>query len=133
MFKLPPLPYEKNAFPHQISVETFDYHYGKHHQAYINNLNDAIANNPAWQNKSLEEIIIKYPLIDVGALTRRSSITLLSTGTIPFTGTASVPSNRNPRVSFSRRSRPSGRPWIISRRNSSPTQWGISDRDGLGW
>jgi superoxide dismutase, Fe-Mn family len=63
MFKLPPLPYEKNAFPHQISVETFDYHYGKHHQTYINSLNDALANTPAWQDKSLEEIIMKYPCL----------------------------------------------------------------------
>lgn len=44
MFKLPPLPYERNAFPHQISKETFDYHYDKHHLTYINNLNQLIQN-----------------------------------------------------------------------------------------
>jgi Fe-Mn family superoxide dismutase len=43
MFKLPPLPYDKHSFPHQFSAETFDYHYGKHHQTYITNLNNLIA------------------------------------------------------------------------------------------
>lgn len=61
MFKLPALPYEKTAFPHQISSETFDYHHGKHHQAYITNLNTLIAGTQ-WENKSLEEIILKYAM-----------------------------------------------------------------------
>ena len=42
MFKLPDLPYDKHSFPHQISAETFDYHHGKHHQAYVDNLNKFI-------------------------------------------------------------------------------------------
>lgn len=41
-FKLPDLPYTKDAFGNKISVETFDYHYGKHHQAYVNNLNTLV-------------------------------------------------------------------------------------------
>jgi Fe-Mn family superoxide dismutase len=52
MYKLPPLPYEKTAFPHQISVETFEYHYGKHHQTYIKNLNDLIVNTE-WEKRTL--------------------------------------------------------------------------------
>jgi superoxide dismutase len=39
-FTLPPLPYGKDALSPVISPETIDYHYGKHHQAYVNNLNE---------------------------------------------------------------------------------------------
>ena len=38
-FELPKLPYKLNALVPYISEETLDYHYGKHHQAYVNNLN----------------------------------------------------------------------------------------------
>jgi len=43
MFELPKLPYEKNALEPYISAETLEYHYGKHHQAYVTNLNNLIA------------------------------------------------------------------------------------------
>jgi Fe-Mn family superoxide dismutase len=56
-FELPPLPYPKDALAPLISAETFDYHYGKHHQAYVTNLNAAIAGKPE-EKKSLEEIIL---------------------------------------------------------------------------
>lgn len=41
-FTLPPLPYPKDAFGKILSVETFDYHYSKHHQTYVNNLNTLV-------------------------------------------------------------------------------------------
>ncbi len=43
-FKLPELPYAKDSdgFKNKLSVETFDYHYGKHHQTYVNNLNGLV-------------------------------------------------------------------------------------------
>ena len=56
-FELPKLPYEKNALEPYISSETLDYHYGKHHQTYVNNLNNLVAGTPD-ENKSLEEIIL---------------------------------------------------------------------------
>ena len=56
-FELPPLPYPKDALAPLISAETFDYHHGKHHAAYVTNLNAAIANTPN-EKKSLEEIIL---------------------------------------------------------------------------
>lgn len=56
-FELPPLPYPKDALQPVISAETFDYHHGKHHATYVNNLNAAIANTPN-EKKSLEEIIL---------------------------------------------------------------------------
>lgn len=58
-FELPPLPYAKDALAPHMSAETFDYHHGKHHQAYITNLNTLVAGTQ-WENKSLEEIILKY-------------------------------------------------------------------------
>jgi Fe-Mn family superoxide dismutase len=56
-FSLPPLPYAKDALQPLMSAETFDYHYGKHHQAYVTTLNTLIANTPN-ETKSLEEIIL---------------------------------------------------------------------------
>jgi Fe-Mn family superoxide dismutase len=56
-FELPPLPYAKDALVPHISAETFDYHHGKHHAAYVNNLNAAVAGKPE-EKKSLEEIIL---------------------------------------------------------------------------
>jgi len=55
-FELPTLPYEKSALEPHISSETLDYHHGKHHQAYVTKLNDAIDGSD-FENKSLEDII----------------------------------------------------------------------------
>lgn len=40
-----------------MSAETLDYHYGKHHQAYVNNLNNLVKDKPEWEGKTLEDII----------------------------------------------------------------------------
>lgn len=58
MHKLPPLPYELNALEPHISRETLEYHYGKHHQAYVDNLNKLIQNTEN-AHASLEDIIMK--------------------------------------------------------------------------
>lgn len=58
MHTLPKLPFDKNALAPFISTEGFDYHYGKHHQAYVNNLN-ALIKGTAWEEQSLIEIIKK--------------------------------------------------------------------------
>lgn len=57
-FVLPELPYAKTAFGKIISAETFDYHYSKHHQAYVTNLNNLIKGTQ-WEKASLTDIIIK--------------------------------------------------------------------------
>lgn len=57
-FELPSLPYAKNALEPHISEKTIEFHYGKHHQAYVNNLNNLIPGT-AFENSSLEEIIAK--------------------------------------------------------------------------
>ena len=54
--QLPALPYERDALQPHISAETLDYHYGRHHLAYVNNLNTLIQGTPQ-ADASLEEII----------------------------------------------------------------------------
>ena len=54
--KLPELPYSNDALAPHISPETIEYHYGKHHNAYVTKLNAAIPGTE-WENSSLEEII----------------------------------------------------------------------------
>jgi superoxide dismutase, Fe-Mn family len=54
--ELPKLPYAEDALKPHISPETIQFHYGKHHQTYVNKLNELIANTPN-ATKSLEEII----------------------------------------------------------------------------
>ena len=56
--QLPPLPYPKDALQPIISAETLEYHHGKHHQAYVTNLNNLIKGTE-FENSSLEEIILK--------------------------------------------------------------------------
>ena len=53
---LPPLPYPMEALQPHMSKETLEYHYGKHHQTYVTNLNNLIKDTPN-ADKSLEEII----------------------------------------------------------------------------
>ena len=55
-FELPPLPYAQDALAPHISAETLEYHYGKHHQTYVTNLNKLTDDNAA--GKSLEEVIL---------------------------------------------------------------------------
>jgi len=57
MFTLPLLPYEKTALEPHISSKTLEFHYGKHHQAYIDNLNKLIAGTDL-EKESLENIIL---------------------------------------------------------------------------
>lgn len=57
-FTLPVLPYALNALSPHISQETLEYHYGKHHAAYVNNLNKLIAGTE-FEHLTLEEIIKK--------------------------------------------------------------------------
>jgi Fe-Mn family superoxide dismutase len=57
-FELPPLPYAKDAFRETLSAETFDYHYGKHHKAYVTKTNELVAADAKLSGASLSEVII---------------------------------------------------------------------------
>lgn len=58
MFELRKLPYEKDSMGDFLSPVTFDYHYGKHHQTYVNNLNNLIKDTE-FANSDLFDIITK--------------------------------------------------------------------------
>ena len=58
MFILSPLPYEKTSLEPYISAHTLDFHYGKHHQTYIDNLNKLVSGTE-FETSSLEDIILK--------------------------------------------------------------------------
>jgi Fe-Mn family superoxide dismutase len=55
-FTLPPLPYEKGALAPHLSAETLEFHYGKHHQTYVTNLNKLTEGKPEASMK-LEQVI----------------------------------------------------------------------------
>jgi Fe-Mn family superoxide dismutase len=57
-FELPALPYAKDALAPHISAETLEFHYGKHHQTYITNLNNLVPGTE-FEDLSLEDIILK--------------------------------------------------------------------------
>ena len=58
--KLPELPYAKDALAPYISAETLDFHYGKHHKTYVDNLNKLIPGTE-FEKLTLEEIVKKAP------------------------------------------------------------------------
>ena len=59
-FELPALPYAKDALEPHMSVETLEYHHGKHHNTYVVKLNGLVPGSE-YENKSLEEIIASAP------------------------------------------------------------------------
>ncbi|AAU03992.1 superoxide dismutase [Rickettsia typhi] len=56
-FILPDLPYAKESFKPHFTCETFDYHHGKHHNSYVQNLNNLLKDREELQKKDLEGII----------------------------------------------------------------------------
>ena len=56
-FMLPPLPYAYDALEPVIDAETMQLHHTKHHQAYVDKLNEGVSEDPSLQGKSLEEIL----------------------------------------------------------------------------
>jgi Fe-Mn family superoxide dismutase len=83
-FAMPALPYEKEALVPYISAETIDYHYGKHLQTYINNLNNFIAGT-GFENASLEEIVKKASggVFNNAAQTWNHTLYFLSFSSVP--------------------------------------------------
>jgi Fe-Mn family superoxide dismutase len=57
-FELPPLPWAVDALEPIISAKTIEFHYGKHHQTYVNNLNNLLPGS-AFEDASLEDIILE--------------------------------------------------------------------------
>ena len=57
-FQLPALPYAFDALEPHIDAKTMEIHHDKHHATYVNKLNEALANHPELQSKSLEELLL---------------------------------------------------------------------------
>jgi Fe-Mn family superoxide dismutase len=68
-FELAPLPYAANALEPHIDEQTMNIHHGKHHQAYVTNLNKALEAHPDLQNKSIEELIGNLSAVPEGIRT----------------------------------------------------------------
>ena len=77
--ELPPLPYAEDALDPHISARTISFHYGKHHAAYVTNLNGLVEGTPN-ANQTLEEILLAPSPTGRSTMPRRS-------GTTRFTGT----------------------------------------------
>ena len=56
-YELPPLPYPADALEPFIDAETMRIHHGRHHAAYVNNLNAALEKHPEWQRTPLRELV----------------------------------------------------------------------------
>jgi len=56
-FTLPALPYAFDALEPYVDAQTMQIHHDRHHAAYVNNLNNALASHPDWSSKSVEEIV----------------------------------------------------------------------------
>jgi superoxide dismutase, Fe-Mn family len=57
-FTLPELPYAKDAFGKIISAETFEFHHGKHHRAYVDKTNELVGNDAQLKSAKLSEVIV---------------------------------------------------------------------------
>lgn len=68
-FELMPLPYDYSALEPSISRTTLEFHHDKHHQAYVNNLNSALAEAKEFHKMSLEEILSNLDKLPAGIKT----------------------------------------------------------------
>src|ERR1035437_9807605 len=68
-FKLPALPYAYDALEPSFDTETMHLHHDKHHQAYVNNLNTAVAAHPELAGKTVEELVANLSALPESART----------------------------------------------------------------
>lgn len=123
--KLPELPYALDALEPHLSKETLEYHYGKHHQTYITNLNNQIKGTE-FENASLEEIVKKAEggMFNNAAQTWNHTFYWLG-----FTPKArAAPPAHSPKPST-----PNGAVLKPSKKPSTPAPPAPSARAGHGW
>lgn len=68
-YTLPPLPYDHGALEPHIDAKTMEIHHGKHHAAYVNNLNAALKDHPDHQGKTIEALIADLNALPEGIRT----------------------------------------------------------------
>ena len=121
---LPPLPFAKNALAPNMSEETLEFHYGKHHQTYVTNLNKLIPGTE-FENLPLEEIVKKS---SGGVFNNAAQVW---NHTFFWNSLSPKGAARRPASSLKRSTR-SGVPTTSSRKNSRRWQSAISVSAGLG-
>ena len=84
-YTLPPLPYDYGALEPHIDAKTMEIHHGKHHQAYVNNLNAALKDHPDHQGKTIEALISDLNALP-DAIRRPSGTTGAAMRTTPSSG-----------------------------------------------
>ena len=115
-YEMPKLPYANNALEPVISQQTIDYHYGKHLQTYVNNLNSLVPGTE-FEGKTVEEIVATAP-----------------DGAIPFIS-CNLPRSllkKNLLASWQKPSNATSAASITSKKNSMQPQWDCSVQDGHG-
>ena len=137
-FSLPQLPYAHNALEPVISEETIKFHYGKHHQTYVNNLNGLIPGTE-FENADLDTIVKKSsgPVFNnAGQVLNHAlySTMLLKSGITISIFYRSLPKKEaNHRKNWLKLLTKNSVRWIILKPNSTNLQLQYSVQDGPGW
>ena len=133
-FTLPPLPYPPDALEPSIDKMTMEIHHGKHHKAYVDNLNAALEGQAALQAKPIEQLLREISSVPEGIRQKvinngggHANHTMFWEIMGPKTGSASRP------ASWPRRSRRRSPTSPTSRRPSRKTRWAGSAAAGPGW
>ena len=125
-YEMPKLPYANNALEPVISQQTIDFHYGKHLQTYVNNLNSLVPGTE-YEGKTVEEIVAAAP---DGAIFNNAGQVL--NHNLYFLQFAPKPSKRNRQANWEKPSNVISAALKTSRKNSMQQQSDCSVQDGLG-
>ena len=125
-YEMPKLPYANNALEPVISQQTIDFHYGKHLQTYVNNLNSLVPGTE-YEGKTVEEIVATAP---DGAIFNNAGQVL--NHNLYFLQFAPKPSKKEPAANWEKPSNVISAALKTSRKNSMQQQSDCSVQDGPG-
>ena len=126
-YEMPKLPYANNGLEPVISQATIDYHYGKHLQTYVNNLNSLVPSTE-FEGKTVEEIVASAP---DGAIFNNAGQVL--NHTLYFLQFTPKPNKHEPSGKLAEASTGTSEALKTSRKNSTPLPQDCSVRAGLGF
>ncbi len=115
-YEMPKLPYANNALEPVISQQTIDFHYGKHLQTYVNNLNSLVPGTE-YEGKTVEEIVASAP---DGAIFNNAGQVL--NHNLYFLQFAPKPSKKEPEANWEKQSNVTSAASRTSRKNSMQQQ-----------